>query len=729
MDAPQRTPNRVAAWFRQDLRHDLPASLVVFLVAVPLSLGIAVASGAPIVAGLIAAVVGGVLAAALGGSPLLVSGPAAGLTVVVAGFIEQFGWAVTCGITVAAGLVQLLLGAFRVARAALAISPAVVHGMLGGIGVVIVLGQLHVLLGGAPGTTALTNLLELPGQLLDLHGPAALIGLLVLGVLVAWGFLPAVVRKVPGPLVAVAGATLLAEIAGLQLARVDLPGSVLESIRLPALPEGKWAAVALAVLTLAVIASVESLLSAVAVDKLAGTRGNLDRELVGQGAANTVSGLLGGLPVTGVIVRGSTNVAAGARTRMSALLHGVWILLFVALLAGVVERVPMAALAGLLVFVGAQLVRPEHARTAWRHGEILAYAATLGGVVFLDLLRGVLLGLVVSVLLVLRRAVWARVRAEETAPGRWSVTVEGTLSFLSVPRLSRVLAQVPDQSTVDIELVADVLDQAAYDHLCSWQRGYEERGGTVVVDEIGGGGKSVLPRWFAPWSSWQGEVPRQRGHSPLVTGVREYHRRSAPLLRPVFEQLALLQSPQGLFLTCADSRIVPNMITTSGPGDLFTVRNVGNLAPPGDDGIQASVHLAVEVLGVPTLMVCGHSACGGMTSLLAGRAEQDDSLGRWLRAAEPSLRAFRDGHPAGEGAGAEADRLARVNVAVQVASLAELPEVRAPLAAGRVQVVGLFFDIGPGTLSILDPETQRFIPLEQGGGVPVIGAGSRQTAD
>lgn len=357
-------------WLRRDLRYDLPASLVVFLVAVPLSLGIAVASGAPIVAGLVAAVVGGIVAAAVGGSPLLVSGPAAGLTVVVAGFIDQFGWAVTCGITVAAGVLQLVLGLCRVARAALAISPAVVHGMLAGIGLVIVLGQLHVLLGGQPGTSALTNLLELPGQLLDLHGPAALIGLLVLGVLLLWGFLPAPVRRVPGPLVAVLLATVLAEVAGLDLVRVDLPGSLLESLRLPQLPGGDWGAVLLAVLTLTVIASVESLLSAVAVDKLAGTRSDLDRELFGQGAANTASGLLGGLPVTGVIVRGSTNVAAGARTRASAILHGVWVLLFVLLLAGVIERVPMAALAGLLVFIGLQLVRIEDVRSADRKSVV-----------------------------------------------------------------------------------------------------------------------------------------------------------------------------------------------------------------------------------------------------------------------------------------------------------------------------------------------------------------------
>src|SRR3954464_8272572 len=154
-----------------DLRYDLPASLVVFLVALPLSLGIAIASGAPALAGLIAAVVGGVVAGALGGSPLQVSGPAAGLTVVVAGLVAQFGWKVTCAITVAAGVLQVLFGLSRVARAALAISPVVVHAMLAGIGITIALQQIHVLLGGESNSTALANVTELPAQLLNAGGP------------------------------------------------------------------------------------------------------------------------------------------------------------------------------------------------------------------------------------------------------------------------------------------------------------------------------------------------------------------------------------------------------------------------------------------------------------------------------------------------------------------------------------------------------------------------------
>ncbi|PRY38855.1 SulP family inorganic anion transporter [Umezawaea tangerina] len=729
----------VRRWARRDLRYDLSASLVVFLVAMPLSLGIAVASDAPITAGLIAAVVGGVVAGLLGGAPLQVSGPAAGLTLVVAGFVAQFGWAVTCAITVAAGVLQVGLGVSRVARAALAISPAVVHGMLAGIGVTIALAQLHVLLGGEPGTGAWENLTQLPAQLLGVHTGEAVVGLVVLGVLLLWPVMPAAVRGVPASLVGVVGATLLAGVLSWDVDRVELPGSLLDSVRLPELPDGRWGAVALAVFTMTVIASVESLLSAVAVDKLKdrGRSADLDRELVGQGAANAVSGLLGGLPVTGVIVRSSTNVAAGARTRASAVLHGVWVLLFSLLLVGLIEQVPMAALAGLLVYVGFKLLKLQDVRTALRQSELPVYVTTVTCVVFLDLLMGVLIGFALSVAVMLRRVVWAKLRVSRTpvpgGPDHWTVVVEGTLSFLSIPRLSRVLSHVPDGAPVDVELAVDFLDHATYEHLVMWRDQHEKTGGVVHVDEVSGirggmsrrGAGAVLPRWFAPWSSWQTSVPAQR-HSdhdeaarPLVSGVQEYHRRSAPLLRPVFEGLSDGQEPQAMFLTCADSRIVPNVITSSGPGDLFTVRNVGNLAPCDDDGVGASVHYAVDVLRVSALVVCGHSGCGGMRALLDGDAGSDGPVGRWLHSGVGSLHALRAGHPADPGTGSEVDRLAMVNVAVQVASLERMPVVRDAVAEGRLKVIGMFFDIGAARLSLLTDDRTAFSALPEG--VDVLG--------
>jgi carbonic anhydrase len=468
------------------LRADLAASVVVFLVAVPLSLGIAVASGAPILAGLIAAIVGGVVAGLLGGSPLQVSGPAAGLTVVVAELVTRFGWPATCAITVAAGLVQVVLGLSRLARFAQAIPPAVVHGMLAGIGGTIALAQLHVVLGGLPGTSAVRNVVELPRRLAEAHGAAVGIGLLTVLLVLVWPRLPGPLRAVPGPLVAVALATGLNAALGPMFEpapRVELPGGLLSAVAPPMLPTGPWAAVAVGVLTVALIASVESLLSAVAVDRMHhGPRTNVNRELLGQGAANTLSGLLGGLPVTGVIVRSSTNVRAGARTRAAAVLHAVWIAVFALALVWVVRMIPLATLAGLLVVVGVRLVKLSDLRAAARHRELALYLVTAVGVMALNLLEGVAIGLALAALMVLRRAVRARVRHHLPGAGdEHRITVEGAATFLCVPALSRALAKVPDGAPARVDLAAHYIDHAAHEHLDAWARRQRATGASVVV--------------------------------------------------------------------------------------------------------------------------------------------------------------------------------------------------------------------------------------------------------
>ncbi|GAA1837676.1 hypothetical protein GCM10009836_15500 [Pseudonocardia ailaonensis] len=468
------------------VRADLGASLVVFLVAVPLSLGIALASGAPIMAGLVAGVVGGVVAGLLGGSPLQVSGPAAGLTVIVAGLVAQFGWQLTCLITVGAGLLQIAFGLTRIARFAQAIPPAVVHGMLAGIGITIALAQLHVVLGGAPQSSALANILELPARLAGLHTRAVAVGVTAIVIMVLWPRLPGPQKAVPGALVAVAAATALA-VAWPDVPRVDLPGNLLESVALPVLPDsGLWPAVLGGMLTVALVASVESLLSAVAVDRLAGGRArtDADRELLGQGAGNAVSGLLGGLPITGVIVRSSANVRAGARTRASTVLHGCWIALFGIVLVAAIEVIPLAALSGLLVVVGLQLVKAVDMRTARAHGDLAPYAVTVLGVVFLNLLEGVAIGLVLAAALMLRRAARARVRTEEPTSGApRRIVVEGTCSFLSVPALSRALSSVKPGEAVRVHLAVDYLDHTAHDHLESWSRRHRATGALVEMSE------------------------------------------------------------------------------------------------------------------------------------------------------------------------------------------------------------------------------------------------------
>jgi carbonic anhydrase len=733
-DLPPPARKRLLSCATTNLKHDLPASLVVFLVAVPLSLGIAFASGAPIVAGLVAAVVGGVVAGLLGGAPLQVSGPAAGLTVIVAETIERFGWATTCAITMLAGVVQLLLGMSRVARGALAISPAIVHGMLAGIGVTIVLAQVHVILGGDTQTAPVDNLLELPAQLVTADVPATAVGLLTLAILLLWHRLPARVRAIPGPLAAVLCATVLTVVTGLSLDRVDVPDNLLHLELVPAFPDGDWTAFVLAVITIALVASVESLLSAVAVDKLhTGPRANLDRELVGQGAANIASGALGGLPVTGVIVRSSTNVASGARTRASAVLHGLWVFLFVVFLAWLLREIPLAALAGLLVYIGAKLVDLGRIKEVRQHGDLLVYLATLLGVVAIDLMYGVLLGMGVAAVLTLRRLLWSGIRADRDG-GDWRIVVEGALAALSIPRLSSVLGTIPAGSTVTLELVVDYLDHAAFETLSSWQQAHERGGGTVIVEELGhpwfargkagnptvhkAAARRAMPRWFAPWSEWQRVaaepvVPAQRTESPSVLrGTAEYERNVARLMAPTLRRLADVHAPSTMFLTCGDARIVPNVITSSGPGDLFTVRNIGNLVGT-DSSVAAAVEFAVGTLGVREIAVCGHSSCGAMKALVSGPPAGAPALTSWLRHAGPSLERFRTQPPPtieGHVPAAEWDRLALHNVLVQLDRLRTHPAVATAVAQGRLRLLGMYFDVAAARVYLHDPATDDFGP-------------------
>ncbi|MGW2961190.1 SulP family inorganic anion transporter [Streptomyces sp. NPDC001220] len=732
---------------------DLSASLSVFLIALPLSLGIALATGAPLQAGLVAAAVGGLVAGRLGGCPLQVSGPAAGLTVVTADLIHRYGWQATCGITVLAGLAQLGLGCLRVARTALAVSPAVVHGMLAGIGVTIAVAQLHIVLGGNPQSSVLANVRALPAQLANLHPAAVAMSVLTLALLFGWPRIPGragrLLRTVPAALVAVAGATATASFTGLTLTRVDLPSW--SSHALAGLPEGPVLGIVAAVLTTTLVCSVQSLLGAVAVDKLVAGRpgaqswvgrSDLDRELLGQGAANIVSGALGGLPVAGVAVRSSANVQSGAVSRNSTMLHGVFVVVAALLMVPVLDLIPLASLAALVMAVGIQMVSLHHIRTVTRHREVAVYAVTTLGVVMLGVLEGVLLGVAVAVAVALNRLARTRITHEEKG-GVHRVHVRGQLTFLAVPRLSRALHLVPQGAPAVVELDGSFMDHAAYESLRDWRRAHVAQGGSAELTgcRVGvrspeydhgpehgprpepGAGHGLGPGLVRPdlvraglvgagLARWGGGRADGAGHE-LAQGIGLFQRDTAPLVREELARLAREgQRPSQLFLTCADSRLVTSMITSSGPGDLFVVRNVGNLVPlpgeeNGDDSVAAAIEYAVDVLKVRSITVCGHSGCGAMQALLSSGAEGGtSSLGRWLRHGLPSLaRLADDGLPgvrlAGRAAADTAERLCLTNVVQQLEHLRSHDSVSRALAAGELELQGMYFHVGEAQAYLL----------------------------
>ncbi|MFE9998716.1 SulP family inorganic anion transporter [Streptomyces avermitilis] len=438
-------------------KADLFASLVVFLVALPLCVGVAVASGVPAELGLVTGIVGGLVAGALPGSSLQVSGPAAGLTVLVYEAVKTYGPEVLGVLVLGAGLVQLALGVLRLGRWFRAVSVAVVQGMLAGIGLVLVAGQVYAM-GDVPspasGAAKLAGLVSLPG---DVAPVALLTGGATVLVLVLWPRWRRGARAVPAPLLAVGLASAATALFDLPVRRVEVRG-LLDVVRPPSVGDlGRLTEVGMlgTVVAFALIASAESLFSAAAVDRLhGGTRTDYDRELIAQGTGNAVCGVLGALPMTAVIVRSAANVRAGARTKASRVLHGVWLLVFTALLPGVLGVIPVAALAGLLVHAGAKLVPVRELGALWRahRGEAVVLGVTAVAIVIGNLFEGVLVGLALAV----AKTAWdishVHVETEDLGAAGIVVRVVGHATFLRLPKLLDALEALPHDREVRLEL-------------------------------------------------------------------------------------------------------------------------------------------------------------------------------------------------------------------------------------------------------------------------------------
>lgn len=491
--------------------RDLTASVVVFLVAMPLCMGIAVASGAPPEKGLVTGIIGGLIVGVLAGSPLQVSGPAAGLAVIVFEIVQEKGLGALGPILVLAGLVQFVAGVARLGGWFRAISPAVVHGMLAGIGVLIVVGQFHVLFDARPLANGLSNLSAMPERVLGLDvgslgaAEAAFgIGLLTIATMLCWEKLrPASLRLLPGALLGVAVATAVAAAFALPVTRVAVPANIFAGISLPdvaylgRIVEPSIFATAIAI---AFIASAETLLSAAAVDKMHdGPRTDYNKELRAQGIGNLLCGFAGALPMTGVIVRSSANVQAGAVSRRSAMLHGVWMLGFVGLLPWLLREIPMAALGGVLVVTGWRLVSLTHVRHLFsQYGLLpaLIWGATLVTVVTRDLLTGVLVGLALSLLEVVP---WVRRIGLKVEHGgdasRTEIALDGTATFVTLAKLTTALDKVPTDRPLRLDVGrVDYVDHTVAEMLGDWVHRRRAAGGEV---ELAGNDDGRLKRLAA----------------------------------------------------------------------------------------------------------------------------------------------------------------------------------------------------------------------------------------
>ncbi|MFE4059204.1 SulP family inorganic anion transporter [Streptomyces sp. NPDC059096] len=461
---------------KPDLATEITASFVVFLVALPLCIGVAVASGTPPELGIISGVVGGLVVGMARGSTLQVSGPAAGLAALVAEAVLEHGLATLGVIVLASGVLQIGLGLIRLGRMFQAISIAVVQGMLAGIGLPLMFSQAYPMADAKAVGVPIENMLGIPGLIADtLADPQKLIaaalgiGTVVLSFL--WKKMPAPVNKAPAALVAVAGGMAVAALPGVHINTLQV-GNLLASVQIPGpsqfalLANG---AVLTTVLTFTIIASAESLFTAAAVDRMhTGARTRYNSELVAQGVGNTICGFLGALPMTAVVARSSANVQAGAKTRISRTLHGLWLLAFAVLLPGVLALIPISVLAGVLVHSGWKLFAPAEFPKMWRQdrGEFAVMTLTTVVIVATALLEGVLVGLAAGILLAALRMSRTSVRTE-VAGDTAKLVMAGNATFLRLPKLIDALEEVASAGMPRIRL--DLTAVTHWDHACRSQ--------------------------------------------------------------------------------------------------------------------------------------------------------------------------------------------------------------------------------------------------------------------
>lgn len=510
-------------------KADFMSSLVVFLVALPLCIGIAVAVGVSPARALITGIIGGLVVGWFAGSPLQVSGPAAGLFVIVADLLAKgrasylatvdpaiseaaaesaavhYSLMVLGTSVFLAGLIQLAAGQLRLGQWFRAVSPAVIKGMLAGIGILILISQFHVMLDhqamwyGEKAQGALQYLATIPNAIMKCFSPdtpanhhlAAFTGMIALACFVIWPQIaPQKLKFLPAALVGILMATIFAGATQLEVQRLEVPSNMLSEVTLPSIP---WLQVLTSPMVLtgaiviAVVASAETLLCATAVDQMhRGPRTRYDQELKAQGVGNILCGLVGALPMTGVIVRSSANVSSGAKSRLSTILHGGWLLLFVVAIPFVLTYIPRSALGALLVYTGFKLVNVKDIKALWKtsRGEAGIYFATVAMIVCTDLLVGVLVGIALSAIKLLLRFSSLKTQLETSDDGRKArLQIDGAATFLCLPRLAAELDRVPEGAELHVDFEhLTYIDHACLDLLIGWAPQHASFGGELILD-------------------------------------------------------------------------------------------------------------------------------------------------------------------------------------------------------------------------------------------------------
>lgn len=623
---------------RKFYTNDLLSGLVVFLVALPLCLGIASASGAPLISGIIAGVIGGIVIGYLSGSHISVSGPAAGLTAIVLTQLDKLegNYQAFLFCLVLAGLIQLFFGLFRLGTYSNFIPTNVIMGLLVAIGLILIINQLPLLFG------IKTEILqqrwsEGTGLLQHLDYGAAIIGISSIFIILLWDKTPLKKMVVPSALIAVIFAGLLnyffiSTNSSLTVSTehlVNLPNifSGVESIiSFPDFTQWNNPIIYTGAITLAIVASLETLLNLEAADKMDPQKraSPPNKELVAQGIGNTMSGLIGGMPITSVIVRSSVNAASGAKTKFSAIFHGILLIIAVLFLTPLINVVPLSSLAAILILTGVKLASPSLFKRIYGQGwkQFLPFIVTVVAIIATDLLIGILLGLLISFIIVLKNNLFRGVRIIHEAHLHGNITrieLAPNISFLNRSALVSALEKIVSGDTVVIDasntyyidpdvyqVIKDFRDETAAENgidvkLIGFKIHYPEIKEEELDIDVS---TQEIQRQLTPAQVFQ---LLKEGNQRFVNHERIYHN----IARQIQVTAQSGQHPFAAVLGCMDSRAPTERIFDVGIGDLFSLRIAGNIA---GEKVLGSLEFACKSKGSKLILVLGHTDCGAVTA-------------------------------------------------------------------------------------------------------------------
>lgn len=738
---------------------DIKAGLVVCFVALPLCLGIALASGAPLVSGLLAGIVGGIVVGIFSGSHTSVSGPAAGLTAVVTSLILSLGsFSTFLTAVILAGLIQIALGIAKGGFIAAFVPSSVIKGLLAAIGVIIILKQIPHLVGHDPDPegemtffqpdleTTFTEIIRMFG---DFQPGAAIVGLMSIALLVLWDkWNPLKKSLFPAPVAVVLfgiGAGVWFEQLGdpwmikpSHLVQVPVASDLTELMRLLPRPDfSQWMnpAIYSAGLTLAIVASLETLLNLNAADRLDPQQRSSppSRELLAQGVGNVACGLIGGLPVTSVIIRTSVNVNAGGKTKLATIIHGTLLLVSVPLIPAWINTIPLSALAAILLMTGIKLASPALMKQMWNDGryQFIPFAATVIAIVFTDLMIGILIGLSVAIGFILNSNMRRPVhRLVEKHLGGDVVHIElaNQVSFLNRAALSEALADVPRNGHVLLDARnTDYIDPDVLDLIRDFKN---QRGPAHGVEVSLAGFRSEYnfenQIQYVDYSTRELQdaiTPRQvlqilkDGHERFRSGRR--------LTRDFIRQVratATAQHPLAVVLSCIDSPTSAERVFDLGMGDIFSVRIAGNVS---SRKVLASAEYGCAVAGAKLILVMGHTRCGAVSaavkllclpqmSAAASECEHFHHIINELHqsADEELCRDVSEG--SAEEVGTVVDVVARRNVVRVVEQLhKESRTIEGLIREGQIAIVGAMYDVVTGDIEFLPDDVRADRQMRQ----------------